>query len=114
MRRIILSPAEYNAMIAADLLMAKSTASRLYQITLNPVLMDVSYMKRLPASWGTWYALSKLKPERLQSFIEDGKVNPDMEWWQAQAAHERARLPPKEADGIATPERSQRECGLHR
>jgi hypothetical protein len=85
MRRIILSPAEYNAMIAADLLMAKSTASRLYQITLNPVLMDVSYMKRLPASWGTWYALSKLKPERLQSFIEDGKVNPDMEWWQAQA-----------------------------
>jgi hypothetical protein len=72
-------------MIAVDLLMAKSTASRLYQITLNPVLMDVSYMKRLPASWGTWYKLSKLKPERLRSFIEDGKVNPDMEQWQAEA-----------------------------
>lgn len=76
-----LDPDDYNAMLAQDLLMSPSTASKLRTIAKHPTLF--SHVKKLPPYYATIYELTDISPERLEILIEEGKINPDMERWQA-------------------------------
>ena len=70
---------EFEAMIREELPFTESTARRLMNIALHPVLANRAHVNDLPASWGTLYELSKMKQEDLERAIEDGVVHPKME-----------------------------------
>jgi hypothetical protein len=82
---------EFEVMLNEDLLMSRSTATKLMGIASNKILC--SHVKKLPASWATNYELSLLKDEVLLANIENGKIHPKMERWQAEALRNPARRP---------------------
>ncbi|WP_202801491.1 hypothetical protein, partial [Bradyrhizobium genomosp. III] len=75
----VLNHGEFEIMVRNELPFSESTARRLMSIASHPTLANRAHVNDLPASWGTLYELSKLKPEDLERALEHGVINSKME-----------------------------------
>jgi hypothetical protein len=90
-----LSRSEFLAMLAEDLRISESTASKLKAISSHPVLSQLSKWKALlPPDWTTLYALTKVPQKHLRSAMEAGKVYPGMRAKDVRALLEPPASPP--------------------
>lgn len=72
-------PGEFLGMIERDLPFGRHTAERLMSIYHNQVLANGAHGLSLPPSWRTLYELSRVDCPRLEQWISDGLVHPEME-----------------------------------
>jgi hypothetical protein len=73
-----LGPAAFWVMVREQLKYSKGSSSKLMSIVSDPRLLEVSPVK-LPADWGTLYALTRLTDEQFDKGIESGVIHAGME-----------------------------------
>ena len=76
---------EWKTLLKEDLNISKGTASKLIAISQSDTASEVSYMKLLPANWGTLYLLTFLDADTFAAAVADGRINPKMQQKDAKA-----------------------------
>ena len=66
-------------MVADDLPFSRQTAYKLMAIATDDRLTVAHVRQLLPPSWATVYELTKLDDAAIQSAVEHGQINPDMQ-----------------------------------
>ncbi len=105
-----LSTEEYDGMIENDLAVSKRTIQRLVAIASDQRLRMSHSPSLLPASWGTLYQLTRLTDSELDKLADEGKLSPELERDDVEAARKSLRLEsPKQPKGASRTSRIERE-----